>query len=930
MPLETNYGMEEARFRFLIENSADIIALISPEGFLRYLSPAFERILGLRTSDWLDRSLLEIVWPEDLQAAEASFRECLEAPCAVTLWQLRIRNAEGGFRWMEGTGSNHISNPAVGGIVVNCHDVTARKAAEESLRESEARYRRAERGTQDGMWEWNVESGEDYLSPRWLELLGYAQGDLTSHINTVHSLIHPDDDAAVWKTVEEAFRTGDPFAVEMRLRCKDGNYLWVRSRAAVERDAMGRPIRLTGSISDISKEREAGLALQLERDRVRQLNRIHAVLSEVNECIVRERDTQAMLQAACEIIVTEGRFRMAWVGLLDPDTTVLAPVASAGVSDGYPDQVNVDLKDPSRSNGPCGRCLLTGLPALCNDIEHDPGYRPFREAAMRRGYRSSGGFPLKVGGATVGILNLYAEVPGFFDVEELNLLSRLAMDISFALEVAAQEQEKRLIRHRLQETETRYKALFDNAPDALFLISAESENGGQILAANHHAAHMHGYRPEDLLGRSIGDLIASNAANLAPARIRCITPGERFSFEDEHRRKDGTQFPVEVTAVGILVDGRSCVLAFDRDISLRKQAQEALQWSERRFRELAETIEDVFWITVPDKKQVLYVSPAYQKVWGRTPESLYREPWSWTDSIHPDDRARIAHAAKTRQIQGSFDEEYRILRADGSVRTIRDRAFPVRGPLGNVERVLGVARDVTEQRHLEDQLRHSQKMEAFGQLAGGVAHDFNNILTAIYMQTEVAQLAGPLPSEVVESLGEIRRTAERATNLTKQLLLFSRRQVMQKGRSDFPAHVNRIGEIDFLRDEVRRRGVGGRSRTLQLQLKGDARCLTVLKYLDLVIGAVIVFNFIHGPAEVFKAGPHLRDTQRVSDMLFGAFHLHCHLADSLLRPFTMTSGYRCVNAHSNAIRRSISLSVAKSLRRSYSFVVRGSEWFAIS
>ena len=271
------------------------------------------------------------------------------------------------------------------------------------------------------------------------------------------------------------------------------------------------------------------------------------------------------------------------MGRLNPDTQVLAPVAAAGVSDGYPDQVNIDLKDLARSNGPCGRCLRTGQSALCNDIENDPNYRPFREEAMRRGYHSSGGFPLKVGDATVGILNLDAEVPGFFDVEELSLLGHLTMDFSFALEVAAQEQEKRLIRNRLRETETRYKALFDNAPDALFLISADTENGGQILAVNHLAAPMHGYRPEDPLGRSIGDLIASNAANLAPARFRCITPGERFSFEDEHRRKDGTQFPVEVTAVGILVNGRSRVLAFDRDISLRRQAQEALQLSERRF-----------------------------------------------------------------------------------------------------------------------------------------------------------------------------------------------------------------------------------------------------------------------------------------------------------------------------------------------------------
>lgn len=116
--------------------------------------------------------------------------------------------------------------------MVNCHDVTARKAMEKPLRGSEARYRCAERGTQGEVWEWNVESGEDYLSTGWLELSGYAEGNLKSHINTVRSLIHPDDRTAVWKTVEDAFHTGEPFAVEMRLRCKDDTYLWVRARYA--------------------------------------------------------------------------------------------------------------------------------------------------------------------------------------------------------------------------------------------------------------------------------------------------------------------------------------------------------------------------------------------------------------------------------------------------------------------------------------------------------------------------------------------------------------------------------------------------------------------------------------------------------------------------------------------------------------------------
>ncbi len=215
-------------------------------------------------------------------------------------------------------------------------------------------------------------------------------------------------------------------------------------------------------------------------------------------------------------------------------------------------------------------------------------------------------------------------------------------------------------------------------------------------------------------------------------------------------------------------------------IAERKRAEEALRVSEERFRELAETIQEVFWVTNAAKNQMLYINPAYEKIWGRTCQSLYDEPASWLDAIHPDDRPRVLRSARTKQTSGAYDEEYRILRPDGQERWIRDRAFPVQSASGEVQRIVGVARDITERRRLEEQLRQSQKMEAVGQLAGGVAHDFNNVLTAIMIQAEVACLTENLPEAVQESLQQICIYSKRAANLTRQLLVFSRRQVMQQ------------------------------------------------------------------------------------------------------------------------------------------------------
>ncbi len=227
----------------------------------------------------------------------------------------------------------------------------------------------------------------------------------------------------------------------------------------------------------------------------------------------------------------------------------------------------------------------------------------------------------------------------------------------------------------------------------------------------------------------------------------------------------------------------------------RQRVLDQLRASEERFRELAETIQEVFWITDPAKNQMLYISPAYERIWGRTCQSLYDDPASWAHAIHPEDRHRVLHASATQQVEGTYDEEYRIIRPDMQIRWIRDKAFPVRNAAGEVERVVGVARDNTERRQMADQLRQSQKMEAIGQLVGGVAHDFNNILGAIMLQSELIITVENTPPEVRDGLHQIHSAAERAANLIRQLLMFSRKQVIQARELDLNEAVTSLAKM---------------------------------------------------------------------------------------------------------------------------------------
>jgi PAS domain S-box-containing protein len=236
-------------------------------------------------------------------------------------------------------------------------------------------------------------------------------------------------------------------------------------------------------------------------------------------------------------------------------------------------------------------------------------------------------------------------------------------------------------------------------------------------------------------------------------------------------------------------DGSVLWRGFLNDISKRKHAEEALHLSEERFREIAENIREVFWLTDPAKGEIMYVSPGYEAIWGRSTSSLQALPRQWMEAIHPDDRDRIVRASVTKQRTGEYDEEYRIVRPDGTVRWIHDRGFPVRDKAGNVIRIAGVAEDITDRRDLEAELRQAQKMESVGLLAGGVAHDFNNALTVIMGSTEM--LAEELPESpgTAAMLDEIRGATDRAASLTRQLLAFSRKDVIAPRVVDFNALV---------------------------------------------------------------------------------------------------------------------------------------------
>jgi two-component system cell cycle sensor histidine kinase/response regulator CckA len=238
------------------------------------------------------------------------------------------------------------------------------------------------------------------------------------------------------------------------------------------------------------------------------------------------------------------------------------------------------------------------------------------------------------------------------------------------------------------------------------------------------------------------------------------------------RRWDGEYRTVLCTGVPRFAPGGSFAGYIGSDIDITD-----LQ-SEERFRQLTENIEDVFWIFDLHTRQVLYVSPAFENVWGCSPEPLYSGRGWLLETIHPDDRSRfVSFLEKMESI--AVEDSFRIVRPDGSVRWIYDRTFPVCDADGKPYRVAGITEDVTKQRELEEQLRQSQKMEALGRLAGGIAHDFNNLLTVICGYSKMLLDRSGETGANRQKLEQILNAGNFASILTRQLLAFSRRQVQE-------------------------------------------------------------------------------------------------------------------------------------------------------
>jgi PAS domain S-box-containing protein/putative nucleotidyltransferase with HDIG domain len=260
-------------------------------------------------------------------------------------------------------------------------------------------------------------------------------------------------------------------------------------------------------------------------------------------------------------------------------------------------------------------------------------------------------------------------------------------------------------RKQAQEALALFRSLIDHANDIIEVADPET---GRYLDVNEQACLTHDYTRDEYLALTVPQINTGMASRSWKETVEELRRSDSFVRESQHRRKDGSIFPVEININYVRLD-RDYILSVVRDITERKKAEQALRESEERLRQIASSLREVIWLRNAQTRQVLYVNPAFEELTGRTCKSFYENRDIVIDAIHPDDKEGVIKALEQRLEGVPYDKEHRIIHLDGSVRWVLSRIFPVRNEAGEVYRWASIMEDISERKQAEEELKNAHE-----------------------------------------------------------------------------------------------------------------------------------------------------------------------------------------------------------------------------
>ncbi len=751
----------EENYRSIFENAVEGIFQSTPEGRFITVNPAMARILGYDSPAEMIAKITDVthqlyVHPESRAEAARLERERgilqgfeFEAyrkdgeKIWLSLNRRFVRDENGTELYREGS----------------VEDITERKRAEDEraqlAAEIETQRQRLDNiisSVPGVVWEaWGrpdeATQRIDFVSDYVETMLGYTVEEWLATPNFWLTIVHPDDKEEAARVAGARFASGQGGTQQFRWIARDGHVVWIESTFIVMKDDDGRPAGLRGVTTDISERKRA------ETERLLIFEIIQGVITTPN----LDELFKLIHRSISKLVYAENCF----VALHDETTNLIH-------FDYWVDKFDpVPPPHPLRK-GFASYVLRTNQPLL---LTEELKSRMYGSGEVEKSGRSSAswlGVPLRTPSQAIGVLVIqHYENANVYTERDLEFLSSVGDQIALAI-------ERKRAEEALRESEERYRDLVENSHE----IICTHDLDGKILSVNRATLQILGYEPSDFVNKkNIQDILAPEVrdqfddymkeilekratSNLMLVQTRS---GERRVLEYYNSlRTEGVATPI--------------VRAIARDITERKRAEEALRESEERYRDLVENAHDIIF-SHDLKGNYTSVNRAGEQITGYTHQECLT--LNIADTIAPEHVGK-AREMLAKKLAGEKVTAYEVelLAKDGkriAVEVNTKLILQDSVPVG----VQGIARDVTVRKQLEDQLRQSQKMEAIGKLAGGVAHDFNNLLTAINGYSSLALQRIEDTDPIKSYLEEIKKAGDRAANLTRQLLAFGRKQILQ-------------------------------------------------------------------------------------------------------------------------------------------------------